>query len=94
MSELDDVLKRWDSKRSEHVINRIRSESDDVALFVDAARRYANPEDELWWCKAHARAIDTFDGLTPKTCLYDGRPGHCDPASALIVLGVTTEDDE
>ena len=66
-----------------------------LLALTEAARKYANPEDELWWCKAHARAIDTFVGLTPKTCLYDGRPGHCDPVAALIVLalGVTEAPD-
>lgn len=46
MTDLQDALDRWASDRSEHVINRIRSDSDDVTLFVDAARRVANPDYE------------------------------------------------
>ena len=42
MSELQDALDRWDSERSEDVIRRIRSDSDDVELFVEAARLVAN----------------------------------------------------
>ena len=88
MSDLQDALDDDERFFAEQGFPRLEGHQ----LIVKAARLYANPEDELWWCKAHARAIDTFDGLTPKTCLYDGRPGHCDPASALIVLGITTED--
>ena len=56
MSDLTDALGRWDSERSEHVIRRQRG-SDDVDLFVDAARRVVNAqaivdeqaEDEALW---------------------------------------------
>ncbi len=93
MSNLTDAIKRWDSPRSEDVIRRIRSESGDVDLFVEAARLVADPMDELWFCKAHGYAIDRFDGLTPKECLYVGRPGDCEPVAALVVAAALTPGD-
>ncbi len=64
---------------------------DDLATVLAAARRVANPVDELWWCKTHGRPIDVFEKITPKECLYVGRPGDCEPAPALIVLGITED---
>ncbi len=43
MSELQAALNRWDSERSEDVIRRINSTSDDVDLFVVTARMWLNP---------------------------------------------------
>jgi hypothetical protein len=40
-TDLQDALDRWDSERSEHVIRRQRG-SDDVDLFVEAARLVAD----------------------------------------------------
>ncbi len=44
-TDLQAALDRWDSERSEHVIRRQRG-SDDVELFVDAARLVADPNHE------------------------------------------------
>ncbi len=55
MTDLQNALKRWDSERSENVIRRINSTSDDVELFVAAARLVANPNIE-----AAADAILTY----------------------------------
>ncbi|KKM76524.1 hypothetical protein LCGC14_1379400 [marine sediment metagenome] len=61
--------------------------------FVEAARLVADPMDELWFCKAHGYAIDRFDGLTPKECLYVGRPGDCEPVAALVIAAALTPGD-
>ncbi len=53
---------------------------------LEAARKFNDPLDELWWCEAHGRPIDVFEKITPKECLYVGRPGPCEPAAALVVL--------
>ena len=88
MSELQDALKRWDSDRSEHVINRIRSESDDVALFVDAARRVANLDIE-----AAATLIVERIGL-PTVRYADPMLVARSYAIRIVnaALGITTED--
>ena len=77
--------------RQEYIVRATNNET--LRLIVNAARKVANPEDELWWCKAHARAIDKFDKLTPIECLYVGRPGDCKPVPALIVLGITKDTE-
>jgi len=60
---------------------------------LEAARLVADPMDELWFCKAHGYAIDRFDGLTPKECLYVGRPGDCEPVAALVIAAALTPGD-
>ncbi len=56
------------------------------AIIVEAARKYANPLDEFWYCEAHDRDIDIFDdALKPKSCLYEGRSGDCKPILVLVV---------
>ena len=91
MSELDDALDRWDSKRSEHVINRIRSESDDVALFVEAARRVANPDMKAAGDAIIDAGVADLPGI--------GAIGHILARIAVsvalgVALGITTDDDE
>ena len=65
----------------------------DLGLIVEAARKYADPLDELWWCENHGYRIDRFEGVTPENCLYEGRPGDCKPIAALIVRGITEAPD-
>ena len=86
MGELQDALDRWDSDRSEDVINRTRSESDDVALFVDAARRVANPDLKA----ANRAANDDDDGMWGLSDISEWRVQRI----VFAALGVTTEDDD
>ncbi len=62
---LQDAIKRWDSERSEDVIRRIRSTSNDVGLFVEAARLVADPN-----LKA-ALAMAWRDGRTTQQIVRD-----------------------
>ena len=88
MNELQDALKRWDSKRSEHVINRIRSESDDVALFVEAVRRVANLDMEAATDIINRlRYIETGDE-------WDDKIDDIAAEAVNTALGITTKDDE
>ena len=59
-----------------------------IDALAEAARKYANPLDGLWWCEQHGYRIDRFEGVTPEHCLYEGRPGDCKPIAALIVRGI------
>ncbi len=61
--------------------------------YHEAARKYADPLDGLWWCETHGYRIDRFEGVTPEHCLYEGRPGDCKPIAALIVRGITEAPD-
>ena len=85
-SELRDALDRWDSKRSEHVIRRpsiltsyLRG-SDDVDLFVEAARKVANGL-SLWYCIEHG-----FQALEEDAChLQLEVPPDCRIVTKLLI---------
>ncbi len=81
---LQDAFARWDSDRSEHVINRIRSDSDDVSLFVEAARRVANAEQIGWFDPASKR----FCYSDEKEVWPDTRQGYTVP---VFTLGITKD---
>ncbi len=74
-------------------IEERRYQAKAVATLKQAARKYADPLDELWWCENHGYRIDRFEGVTPENCLYEGRPGDCKPIAALIVRGITEAPD-
>ena len=96
MTGLQDALDRWDSERSEHVINRINSDTEDVSLFVDAARQVANAP-EIRYCLWHERRAadnsgDEDSGVIPtRFCSSQDGSHDCVVETRLLldVLGIT-----